>query len=315
MADSSIRLCSGVYSGYEHNPEKNALRRNGGENFHVWHDPLTRDISSLYRESMQAAQEFRASTDKEIVVLYSGGMDSEWVLESFVAAGIPVTPLVVVYKNGLNDHDVQWANRYLNRRNMPAIYHELDLAEWFKSDEIREIARTAQTPELAYTAQFKAILTHMHESRVFVTGYDEPLIIAKDEDNGRNWYLTYAERHFSVTKFFDQYNVPGCPHFSRWSQHLWASYVTNPINQTLVAGLHNPQIWQSEAIKTQLFRLQFPFMEARAKYTGFEGALDFLMEGSKRWQSDLMEEYGYKWATEWERNVLDVWSDIGVWKK
>ena len=300
----------GVWVGYD--GQANAIRTHKDQKFETWFSKPSK-ITSLCEASIEAAKQVRESTDKEIVVLYSGGMDSEWILESFFLAGIKVTPLIVVYEEDLNKHDVDWAMRYLDRRQIEnRIIERLDLKDWYRSAAQKEIAMLSQTPELAYTTQYQAIQRLNDGSKFFITGYDEPGMAADDSGPERRWKLFYNERHYSVVKLFKQLEVPGIPNWGRYSAELFASYILQPQWQMLTANMYHPMIWNSEMIKVQMFQASFPFMEARPKYTGFETALEYVVDGARKWQAELVEKLGYKWTQEWSDDVRNVWATLGV---
>lgn len=300
----------GVWVGYDGVP--NVQRTEKDQTFQTWFR-APEQILSLRAASVRAAQQVRASTDKEIVVLYSGGMDSEWIIESFAIAKIPVTPLVVVYADGLNKHDVDWAQRYMQRRGITnAIYEHLDLRDWYQSQAQKDIAWLTQTPELAYTTQFQAIQKLNNGSRFFITGYDEPGMAADDSGPERQWNLFYNERHYSVVKLFAQLDVPGVPNWGRYSDELFASYICQPQWQMLGANMYNPLVWNSEMVKIPMFQASFPFMEARPKFTGFETALNFVVDGAREWQASVVDRLGYKWTQEWSDNIKTVWDTVGL---
>lgn len=311
MAASIIN--QGVWVGYDGVP--NIQRTDKEQLFQIWFQ-APEHIISLRDASIRAAQSVRASTDKEIVVLYSGGMDSEWVIESFMLAKIPVTPLIVVYEDNLNKHDVDWAQRYIQRRGITnVIYERLNLKDWYQSQAQKEIAWIAQTPELAYTTQFQAIQKLNNGNRFFITGYDEPGMIADDSGEERQWNLVYNERHYSIAKLFSQLNVPGIPSWGRFSSELFAAYICQPQWQLLAANMFNPLVWNSEMVKVPMFQESFPFMEARPKYTGFENALYFVVEGARRWHNEIVDRLGYNWTQEWSSNIKKVWNTIGLRNK
>ncbi len=307
-----LNLSSGVYLGYD--GVANAMRERNDQNYQVWFDRPEYQHGSLREESIKAARSIRDSTDKEIVVLYSGGLDSEWTMESFRLAGIKVTALRVIYANGGNDHDMFWANRYLKRTNHESVIdYKLDLADWYKSDEQKSLALATQTPELAYTAQFRALLESQNGNRVFITSYDEPLLVADDTDKeNRKWNVTYSERHYSVVKLFENYGVDGCSNWSRQSSSLFAAFVTQPQWMALASNLYNPLVWNSEMIKVPMFQFAFPNLEARTKYTGFEQSLSFVVEGGKAWRKHLEEVHGMKFMQDYSEPIEQIWAKLGM---
>jgi hypothetical protein len=297
-----------LYRGYDKKPD--TLRENPTQNYQFWFEK-PRPILSLRDASIRAAKEFHARyPNKEIIILYSGGLDSEWLCEAFFLAGVPFRPLVVRYGNE-NNHDYYWANRYVTRRGLKSqlIEWQFDLRKWYGSKEQWEIAESCQMSELAYAGQFKAMLEFQSADRVFLNGYDEPVITADDASGTREWNLTYNERHYAIHKFMAAHNFTTPP--GGWiDADVFAAYTFCPMWQMLVANLIRPTIWNSELAKAQIYTTAFPFMEPRTKYTGFESMLEIVVPETKRWRAYTMEKYGTTWLQDWSRPIKSVWAEL-----
>jgi hypothetical protein len=296
-----------LYRGYS--GVADVPRTNNQQNYEFWFD-RPRDILSLREASIRAAREFgERYKDKEIIILYSGGMDSEWLCESFLLAKVPFRPLIVNYNND-NAHDLQWARRYLERRKIQnAIEWNFDLRSWYGSQEQFEIAERCQMSELAYSGQFRAMLEFQHQDRIFLNGYDEPVISADDSGDERVWNLVYNERHYAIHKFMAAYGFNTQP--GGWvDANVFAAYTMCPMWQMLVANLVQPQTWNSELVKAKIYGTAFPFMEARTKYTGFETMLDVVVPATKKWRAYTDEKYGTRWLQDWSRPIKDVWREL-----
>lgn len=298
-----------LYRGYDGVPD--IRRTSADQHYQFWFDPPER-VEGIRGASIRAAREFgeRWAQDFEIVVMYSGGLDSEWICESLYLAQVPFRPLVVNYK-GQNEHDLYWARRYLERRNLldRTIFWDFDLRGWYGSAEQFEIAEAAQIAELAYTGQFKALLEHANGHRMFLNGYDEPVITANDAGPDRVWNLEYNERHYAIHKLMSVYGVP-TQVGGLVDSNMFASYVMCPMWQWLVANLQNSMIWNSELMKVQIYQYAFPFLEARPKYTGFENMLDVVVPATEAWKKRCREHHGTDWLETWSRPIRDVWAEI-----
>lgn len=296
-----------LYRGYD--GVADVPRVNSQQNYEFWFDRPDR-ILPLREASVRAASEFgRKYGNKEIVILYSGGMDSEWLCESFVNAKVPFTPLIVNYNND-NAHDLEWARRYLQRRGINnAIEWNFDLRSWYGSQEQFEIAERCQMSELAYSGQFRAMLEFQSADRIFLNGYDEPVITADDSGAERQWNLIYNERHYAIHKFMAAYGFNTQP--GGWvDANVFAAYTFCPMWQMLVANMMHPQVWNSELVKGKIYQTAFPFMETRTKYTGFETMLDVIVPATKRWREYTSSKYDTKWLQDWVRPIKDVWREL-----
>lgn len=285
------------------------VRERPEQSYEFWYD-MPQRIQSLNRASVQAAIEFwRRHSNKEIVILYSGGLDSEWVCEAFWQARVPFTPLVVDYC-GANEHDLVWARRWLDLRKITnTIWWRFDLRAWYGSSEQLEIAEASQLAELAYTGQYKAVLEHSTGNRIFVSGYDEPVITADDSGTDRNWLLTYNERHYSIHKFFAHYGIPTEP--GGWlDANVFAAYIHCPMWQWLVANLGNKMMWNSELVKARIYGTAFPALVPRPKYTGFENMLDIVVPATNRWHRTCVEKHGTRFLQDWSRPIKEVWESM-----
>ncbi len=75
---------------------------------------------------------------------YSGGVDSEVVLLSFLEAQVQFTPVIFIWENdkreALNCHDVQYAFKFCVKHNLYPIVRTLNVERFWKSEEIVEMA-------------------------------------------------------------------------------------------------------------------------------------------------------------------------------
>ena len=299
-------MTSRIFKGYD--GVADIPRTNNEQRYQVWFEKPTRLPMSLRQESLAAAKDLAATyPDKELMVLFSGGLDSEWICESLWTAGVKFTPTVM--NNGANDHDLYWARRWCAKRGVTPYEHFFDLKSWYGSSEQFEIAANCQTTELAYTGQLKTMLDLNSPDRVFIHCYDEPGLVADDSGPERVWNLYYSERHYSVTKFLTHYGINSKP--NGWiDTNLTNAFIRTPTMQMLVANLWRPQIWSSEMLKVKYYQGAVPSLEARHKYTGFENMLDVVVPINQQWKITCQERYGTIWMDDFSRPIKDVWREL-----
>lgn len=95
--------------------------------------------SESFRESLCEIAELYADPDNVNLVYYSGGMDSEVVLLSFMLARVEYCPVVFTltwHGDVINQHDLDWAHKFLSKHDISYIDRTLDVSEFWQSDLI-----------------------------------------------------------------------------------------------------------------------------------------------------------------------------------
>jgi hypothetical protein len=64
------------------------------EQFKVWFSPTEFTSASLHQNAERVAHKL-AANGKSLFVAFSGGLDSEFILRTFISAGIDITPIIV----------------------------------------------------------------------------------------------------------------------------------------------------------------------------------------------------------------------------
>jgi len=257
---------------------------------------VSRKLKPFAQECYQAASEINKAFDgKPIYVLYSGGIDSEAVLHSFVKAGVPVTAVLIKFENDYNGHELQYAYNYFEKMNFKNVkIIDFNIRDWLKSNECRSLAREVQTVELGYTHLFKVALDQLKDG-VTITGHEEPLVWRVDEDDGTNkWMFHCHERHYSIHKFFMKFQQDGVPSFFQWSTEVLNSFMHNDHWVMLFNNMYSPLIWNTEQIKYG-FLGKTMGLAARRKYTSFEKLVTEILEADQAWQETL--------PVKWSRTV------------
>ncbi len=252
--------------------------------------PIRRPLMTLAEEYLRAATQIASVARQErknVAVLYSGGIDSEAVLEAFNRIpDVPgLTAVMIRFEDDLNLHELKAAEDYLFRRpRIARKYIDIKIRDWLRSFECRDYAAQAQTPELGYTHLFKVIKEDLKKSLV-VLGFDEPMVWADDSQGKRRWIFHRHERHYSMRKFMVAEKIIGVPHFTHWSTELMNAYLVNDFFAALYANVYNPAIWQSELLKYGLWWSQFGLAE-RVKFHSFEKLANEILDADEKWKAE-----------------------------
>lgn len=210
---------------------------------------------------------------QKISVLFSGGVDSEVALQSFVLAGIPVTAAILRFKNDLNIHDISHAVIVCEKLKVPYRFYDVDLLALWEND-------IHQFSEPTYCISPQLISTMWLVDQIDdypVMGSGECLLV-KEVPAGyepgvspyepSEWHLWEKEKIAAWYRHFIIRERSGCPGFFQYTPEIMLSYLQDPFVQKLV----NSQIvgkLSTESSKLKIYQQHFDLHD-RVKYTGFE---------------------------------------------
>ena len=117
--------------GYNGRPFVN--RSGPSDEFTVAYGTCSRRPGDFRAECLRAARLVRDSTELPIDVLFSGGIDSEVVVRSFVAAGVAIRIVILRFAGGLNAHDIRYAVDYCEQAGLAYSFVDLDLLDFWEN--------------------------------------------------------------------------------------------------------------------------------------------------------------------------------------
>lgn len=232
------------------------------------HEPL-----DFRNECIRTAQKIRQSTKDPIHIMFSGGVDSEVVLRSFVAAKIDVTAAILRFKNDLNIHDISWAVITCENLNIPYRFYDLDILDFWKNRALEYAEPTyCVTPQLISTmwlvdqiegypvmgsAECLFVKEVPTDYRPGISPYEKSEWSLWEKEKIAAWY-----RHFIVRA------REGCPGFYQYTPEIMLSYINDPIVQDLINDRIVGKL-STESSKLRIYQQHFDLI-SRPKYTGFE---------------------------------------------
>ena len=92
-----------------------SIRETPEQTYYERSNVVSRNVGSLYEECLNNAKAIRNTVSGRIAVLYSGGIDSEIVVQSFYESKIPIDIYIIRFNNNLNLHDIEWATKFCGR--------------------------------------------------------------------------------------------------------------------------------------------------------------------------------------------------------
>lgn len=246
-------------------------------------------VGDFREECRRAACLVRDSTDLPLDVLFSGGCESEIVVRSFLAAGIPIRITIMRFKNDLNRHDIQYALDFCRQRDLEFKLIELDLLDFWENR-----APAYAEKSKAVSPQFPPLMWLCDQVDGFpVIGSGECFVGIRDAEQpgsvarrGEPWYLHEEEKSASWYRFLIADGRPGVPGFFQYTPELMYAFLDEDWTRRLAAGLVPGEV-ANERTKLKVYKKHFD-LEDRPKYTGYEQ----VMEHDRVFRAVLESQYG-----------------------
>jgi hypothetical protein len=233
-------------------------------------------IEDYHKELINAAHIIHEQADSKLVLLFSGGLDGEFMLNIFRTAKIPFDTAIISYGK-YNAHDTEYAFSYCNDHNIKPIIVDIDIEDFIKSGKLLDIATKAncnayQMPSIMYG------LSKLEGTLVMANG--EPYI--KNYDGV--WKYQETEHVNSYMKWYTDNSIDGTPDFLRYTPETTVAFIKEPRVQELVANKH-PGKLSTRTSKHLIYSKNYTFVP-RPKYTGWE-----LLEKTPFFENEVLKEF------------------------
>ena len=240
-----------------------------GSNFAIKLDLLPQ-ATNYYEESILAAKEVYSIKEGPLYIMYSGGLDSEFVLSVFLELRMDVTP-VIIRMGDYNAHDIKYATDFCQAKNLIPKIIDIDFDKFVTSEKILDIALESRS--MLYQRPVTAYVAGQLDGTV-ILGDGEPYINLDNTNN--TWNLIIDEHDFAVCNYLLNRQIPCVPHFNRYRPEMMSSYMLDPRMRGLAEHRY-PGKLGSNSSKAYIYNRCSPFtLVPRQKYTGYE-----LIEKSK----------------------------------
>jgi hypothetical protein len=251
--------------------------------------PVSRKVNSYFEETCRAAELVYEKNPGRINVCYSGGLDSEFILHTFLHLGLPITP--VILKTQYNAHDISYATQFCDAKNLKYTLLELDFDKFVQSGKLLEICVDAKTGP--GNAVLLWLYTQIDGS--VLTGEGDQILF-RNKDNPQ-WYIYEDENDTRIIDFRRKHNIEGPPQFqSSYTCEQTLSYLLDPVVVDLVNN-RIPGKLSNVSSKARIYSNSSGFnFQVRPKFHGFEKT-----QQSEIWQHPDIQ-YAISMEDKWNGN-------------
>ena len=221
-------------------------------------------VENYYAESVLAAEEIYSIKEGAVHIMYSGGLDSEFVLSVFLELGMDVTP-VIIRMGDYNAHDIKYAVDFCQAKNIVPKIVDFDFDKFVTSEKILDIA--LESHSMIYQRPVTAYVASQLDGTILL-GDGEPYIRLDNTTN--TWNLEVDEHDFAICNYLLKRQIPCVPHFNRYRPGMMSSYLLDPRMKELADNTHHGKLG-SNSSKVYAYNRHSPFiLLPRQKYTGYE---------------------------------------------
>jgi hypothetical protein len=216
---------------------------------------------------LMAAQHAWANCpDPYVMVQYSGGIDSEIAIRSFLECNIPVKAAICRFKNNLNSYDVNNAVEFCEKNGVEYYFFDLDILEFLFSSKIKKYIREYSmiTPQIPVQIW---LLDQFDEFPV-VCGGDLALVVHEKKDV----VMKIKPQTSTVFRYLLKNNRLGAPLFHIHNpEQVWSFLKDETINGWCKHWYSTKnRIYENKFLKPIVYEKYFPEIKPRIKQTGFE---------------------------------------------
>ncbi len=215
---------------------------------------------NFYKESIRAARLIDSSIDAPLVLLFSGGLDSEYMVNIFRQAKIDFKIAIISYGD-YNKHDTKFAIKYCKEHAIEPIIIDIDMDKFISSGRIIEVANLAKCSAYQIPSIMEGILK-VDGAVIMANG--EPYVKNFDGD----WRWEETERVNSYMNWYKIKEILGTPDFLRYTAEMTASFLLEPRVMQLVNN-ELPGKLSTRTSKHMIYSQNFEFAK-RSKFTGWE---------------------------------------------
>jgi len=231
--------------------------------------PVTRPVKSYYEETRLSAEKIWALRQGPLYLMYSGGVDSEYILNVFLQLGMQIKP-VIIKLNDYNHHDIRYAIDFCKSKNIDPLVVNFDFDNFIESGEMLEVATQAECSHPFLPSTFKVAAEL--EGTVLLGSHGPPHLIL-NQGLEKTWYIMESEMLHSVLKWFGKKNIYGSPFFLVHSAEQYLGWLLEQTTVDLV-NFKFPGKLGNTSTKGLIYNNNPDFkLEERPKFTGFENII------------------------------------------
>lgn len=227
--------------------------------------------SNWLQEQYRTADTVYKEFGKDLVVMFSGGTDSEIVLRSFLKIGIVPRCCFINFIGDHNIEDRMIAQNICDELNVKLEILDFDVINFYRGGQAHEFASDIQCRQIAYLSVYHNI--KKLQAPAVMGG--EMLLRRNTDTTGSKWYYTIRENEDgSAMRFTIKHNIPLVNEWFSYTPEMMGYYLDHPSIQSLLNNRFNYKL-SSVSSKNAILKSLMPELVDKIKTHGYENLLGF----------------------------------------
>jgi len=229
---------------------------------------MDRNILSFKEEALLAAKSTKDHfPDQKLNLFFSGGLDSEIMLKSFLDIGEKPNVFIVRYEDDINLYDVSYAVSICSSLGVDFKIIDMNLKKFFETDAER-VAEEAQCdrPRMLPSMTFADYVDGVSLLSMGDMYWARP---HADYSIKAQWVAIELESDFAADRYNILHNRPSVHLWARWSPGMMMAHTKWKWFHRLINDEIKGKLGNSSS-KMQGWREEFPNIMNREKVHGFE---------------------------------------------
>jgi hypothetical protein len=227
--------------------------------------------SNWLEEQYRTADIIYKEFGKELIVMFSGGTDSEIVLRAFKHIGVNPRATFIKFKNDYNLQDYVIATKITKELDIDLEVIEFDVKDFYKSGQAFEFASEIQCRQIAYLTVYH----HIRKLQLPAIMGGEMMLRRHTSPIGGQWYYCFRENEdASAMRFSLKYNIPLVNEWFSYTPEMMGYYLENPKIQRLITERYNYKT-SSVSSKNEILKELMPDILDKVKTHGYEKLMGF----------------------------------------
>lgn len=180
----------------------------------------TRPTKNYFEETCLTAEMLWAKREGTVHLLYSGGLDSEYVLNVFMHLGMNVQPVIIHLNPAYNYHETRWAFDFCEAKGLDPIVIDIDFDQFVSGGNMYNYAVGMESCLYHYAATAYAI---DQLDGTIVLGDGEPYICYMPET--KSWNVKIHESDYCIMRHLANTKRTGIANFLAHSMEMHLAFL------------------------------------------------------------------------------------------